>query len=89
MKIILKVLLIALPLIGKSQITDTTCIESRWISIKPMEANKNIFLQNEKDTVDLVYTLKKLVENKKINTRGVDESLEKVLYLWFIVEYLL
>ena len=68
MKIILKVLLIALPLIGKSQITDTTCIESRWISIKPMEANKNIFLQNEKDTVDLVYTLKKLVENEKINT---------------------
>src|SRR5690554_1702185 len=69
MKNIFSFILIAISLNGNSQISDTSCIESRWISIKPIQANKNIFLQNmdKADSVDLVFIIKSLVEQEKMN----------------------
>ena len=54
------------PLVG--QLTDTTCIASRWIALKPNETNKDIFLldTNIHQELDLVVVIKDLVERKKI-----------------------
>ncbi|MDX1651601.1 MAG: hypothetical protein R3277_03855 [Brumimicrobium sp.] len=58
-----------LPLFGLSQLTDTTCIKYRWISLKPNQVNADIFLldSNINKKFDLVHVIKDLVENDKLN----------------------
>lgn len=57
-----------LPFIGKSQLTDTTCVQSKWIALKPIEVNKDIFQLDASDnnSFDLVKTIKRLVESNKL-----------------------
>lgn len=68
MKHLLAIILLC-PFLSMGQLTDTTCIQSRWIAIKPNEINKDIFLLDSlnDETLDLVFVIKKLVEESKIN----------------------
>lgn len=52
-----------------AQLTDTTCIKSRWISLKPNEINKPLFSPLE-DGTHLLFFLKGLLENGKL-TGGI------------------
>lgn len=56
------------PFLGFSQLTDTTCIQSRWIALKPNDVNENIFLSNRDSTedIDLVFVIKRLVEKGEL-----------------------
>ncbi len=57
-----------LPFLVVSQLSDTTCIKYRWISLKPTAENEDIFLldSNVNNDIDLVHTIKRLVEDRKV-----------------------
>ena len=48
-----------------SQLSDTNCVKSRWIAVKPIEKNKELFstVKNEKS---ILFEIKQLSENKKL-----------------------
>lgn len=53
---------------GMAQLTDTTCIQSRWIALKPTGTNIPIFGldANLSQELDLVHVLRALLEQNKI-----------------------
>ena len=85
------IILLILPFISSSQLTDTTCIKSRWIALKPTEVNKNIFLLDStfNDSLDLVFTIKRLVENEKINIYNQNHSPNgnADIYSWYNINH--
>lgn len=58
-----------MPFFGISQLTDTTCLKSRWIALKPTAAHADIFcldstIETKKDMIRVIQTL---VEDGEIN----------------------
>ncbi len=73
-----------MPVLTLAQLTDTTCLQSRWISLKPNKINERIFLKDPSynDTLDLIFVIKKLVlENKlKIYAEYTDTTGQSIGY---------
>ncbi len=69
-------LVILTPLLSLSQMTDTTCIKSRWIALKPNETNKDIFSLDPQFDVNLVllHVIKRLVETGKLDIYEQDQN---------------
>lgn len=88
-----KIIFIALllPVIGLGQITDTTCIKSRWIALKPTKINQNVFLLDStvNENLDLVFTIKRLVESDKINIYNQNSSPNgnSDINSWYYIDY--
>lgn len=84
-------LALLLPVIGLGQITDTTCIKSRWIALKAKEINKNIFLLDStvNENLDLVFTIKRLVESDKVNiyNRNSSPNGNSDINSWYYIDY--
>ena len=59
-------IILFITLFGTSQNSSTECLSSRWISLKPTEDNKNIFLPELSfdNELDLAYVIKKYVEDE-------------------------
>ncbi len=70
------------------QLTDTTCIKSRWIALKPTKINEDIFLlgSNNNDSLDLVFTIKNLVDQKKLNIYNQNEGPYGIKG-WYFIDY--
>lgn len=90
MKHALPVLFISIifPFIGFNQLTDTTCIQSRWIALKSNEVNKDIFLSNRDSTedIDLVFVIKRLVEKGELAIYTQDSGPYGVKG-WYHIDY--
>jgi len=64
MKYALPIFLISIvPLLGFSQLTDTTCIQSRWIALKPTTANKLLF---SSESTNIFQVIKQLTQQEKL-----------------------
>ncbi len=77
-----------LPFFGSSQLTDTTCIQSRWIAIKHTTFNSDLFLVNSDvdDSLDIVYTIKRLVEDHKLKIYNQNDAPSGKLE-WYYIDY--
>jgi hypothetical protein len=82
------IIAILFPIVAFGQLTDTTCIKSRWIALKPSNINKDIFLLDStlNDTLDLVFVIKKLVEEKKLKIY-TQNSGPHGLKGWYFIDY--
>ena len=80
-----------LPILSQGQLTDTTCIKTRWLALKPSSINKDIFLMDStyNDSLDLVYTIKRLVESDKINiyNQNYSPGSNSDVSSWYYIEY--
>lgn len=76
------------PLMSLTQLTDTTCVKYRWIALEPIEINKDIFLLDStiSDELDLVHTIKRLVEKNRINIYKQNEG-PLGLEGWYYIDY--
>lgn len=72
----LSIIALFFSLLSLGQLTDTTCIQSRWLALKPTDINKDIFLIDSRynDSLDLVFTIKRLVDSDKINIYNQNSS---------------
>ena len=69
------------------QSSDTTCLKSRWLSVKPTIHNKDIFLLDSIDnSLDLVYTIKKLVDQKQLRIYDQNEG-PNGMNNWYYINY--
>lgn len=71
------------------QLTDTTCIKSRWIALKSNSVNSDIF---SRDTTlgienDLVHVIKKLVENRSLKIYNEGEVPYGGANNWYPINY--
>lgn len=81
-------LLLLLPVFGYAQMTDTTCIQSRWIACKPIDANHSMF-PFAKDSIekhDMVHLIKELVELKKMKIYSRNEGRDNTKG-WSFIDY--
>jgi hypothetical protein len=60
-------------LFSEAQLTDTTCIKTRWISVKQNDDNKELF-SNLEDGSNILFFIKKLVESNIMNIYDEDNS---------------
>jgi hypothetical protein len=77
-----------LPFVGIGQMTDTTCIQFRWIALKPTEKNARIFLLDTlyREELDMVNVIKRLTESGSIwlYHRGNEWNLSNK---WYPINY--
>ena len=61
--------LVVLPFFSFGQVSDTSCISARWISLKNDEFNRGIFGQDSVsvESIEMVSVIRRLVEAKKLN----------------------
>ncbi len=88
MKNIHYLLIFLFPFLGNAQLTDTTCIKSRWIALKQSTENKDIFqLDASLDkSKDLVATIKRLVEANKLKIYSQDDG-PNGIQQWNYIDY--
>ena len=70
------------------QLTDTTCVKTRWLALKPTKINEDIFLlgSNYNDSLDLVFTIKNLVDNKNLKIYNQNEG-PYGINGWYYIDY--
>lgn len=79
------------PIIAFGQLTDTTCIKTRWLALKKTDVNKDLFLLDStfNDSLDLVFTIKRLVESDKINIykQNYSPGSNYDVNSWYYIDY--
>lgn len=82
------IIAIVFPIVAFGQLTDTTCIKSRWISLKPNDFNKDIFLIDStlNDSLDIVYVIKRLVENRQLKIYNQNSG-TRGTFGWYYIDY--
>lgn len=84
----ISILAFFLPFFGLGQVTDTSCIKSRWIALKPISANGEIFLldSTHNETLGLLYTVKILAEENKLKLYKQNDG-PQGLNGWYYLDY--
>jgi hypothetical protein len=78
-------LFIMLPLVGKGQVSDTTCIQTRWIALKANDANKVLF--DSTKTIELISTIKQLVISQELSLYKMNDSRGLLKWNWINYNY--
>ncbi len=88
MKQIFVIISFLFPFMSLAQMTDTTCIKYRWIALKPTEVNKDVFLLDSTygENLDLVFTIKRLVEENKMNIYNQNKG-PFGMKGWYYIDY--
>lgn len=85
------ILVLLFPSTSFGQLTDTTCIQLRWLALKQTAVNKDVFLLDSKwnDSLDLVFTIKRLVESDKLNIYKQNEGPRGSYGVksWYYIDY--
>jgi hypothetical protein len=81
-------LFMLIPFFGMAQLSDTTCIQSRWIALKPTQVNALIFGSDTtlSEDLDLIHVIRVLVEKEELQIYN-QKNRVKSNHEWYEIEF--